>query len=128
MRQMINRIHSKYPFIDPAINLVLGALLSKFAGNTVDEISINWYFWESSSFWASTVILIVAIVYWAKFSNYSNLKSNRIARAKEELTETLIITATEKLAKSKSLDELLQNGIKAKQFIDTLDVQEEQKR
>lgn len=81
-----------------------------------------------SFFWISVATLIATIIYWAKLSNYSNLKSNRIARAKEALTETLIITATEKLAKSKSLDELLQNGIRAKQFIDTLDVQEEQKR
>ena len=81
-----------------------------------------------SFFWISVATLIATIIYWAKLSNYSNLKSNRIARAKETLTETLIITATEKLAKSKSLDELLQNGIKAKQFIDILDVQEEQKR
>lgn len=79
-------------------------------------------------FWVSAATLTVAIVYWAKLSNYSNLKSTRIARAKEDLTETLIITATEKIAKSKSLDELLQNGIKAKLFIDTLDVQEEQKK
>lgn len=82
-------------------------------------------FLEKSFFWISVATLIVTIIYWAKLSNYSNLKSNRIARAKEDLTETLIITATEKIAKSKSLDELLQNGIKAKQFIDTLDVQEE---
>ncbi len=128
MKQTINRIHSKFPFIDPAINLILGALLSKFASNAVDEISSNWHFWESSFFWVSAVTLTVAIVYWAKLSNYSNLRSNRIARAKEDLTETLIITATDKLAKSKSLDELLENGIKAKQFIDTLDVQEEQKK
>lgn len=128
MKQIINRIHIKYPFIDPAINLILGALLSKFASNAVDEISTNWHFWESPFFWVSVVTLVAAIVYWAKLSNYSNLKRNRIAKAKEDLTETLIITATEKLAKSKSLDELLQNGIKAKQFIDTLDVQEEQKQ
>lgn len=128
MKQIINRIHSKYPFIDPAINLILGALLSKFASNAIDEISTNWHFWESSFFWVSAATLTVAIVYWAKLSNYSNLKSTRIARAKEDLTETLIITATEKIAKSKSLDELLQNGIKAKLFIDTLDVQEEQKK
>ncbi len=50
MRQIVNRIHSKYPFIDPAINLVFGALLSKFASNTVDDISINWHFGESSFF------------------------------------------------------------------------------
>lgn len=128
MKQEINRIHTKYPFIDPAINLILGALLSKFASNAVDEISSNWHFWESTFFWVSVVTLIVAIVYWAKLSNYSNLKNNRIAKAKEDLTETLIKTATEKLVQSTSLDELLQNGIKAKMFIDTLDVQEERKQ
>jgi hypothetical protein len=128
MKQIINRIHSKYPFIDPAINLIFGALLSKFASNAVDEISINWHFWESFFFWVSLVTLAVAIIYWAKLSSYSNLKSNRIARAKEDLTETLIITARDKLAKSKSFEELFQNGIKAKIFIDTLNVQEEQKQ
>lgn len=125
MEQIVNPVHMKYPFIDPAINLILGALLSKFASNAVDDISTNWHFWESPFFGVSVVTLATAIIYWAKLSNYSNLKSNRIARAKENLTETLIKTATEKLAESKSIDELLQNGIKAKQFIDTLDVQEE---
>jgi len=128
MKQRINRVHIKYPFIDPAINLILGALLSKFVSNAVDEISTNWHFWESPSFWAIVLTLAAAIIYWGKLSNYSNTKSNRIARAKESLTETLIITATKKLAKSESFDELLQNGIKAKQIIDTLDIREEQKQ
>lgn len=50
MKPRINRIHIKYPFIDPAINLILGALLSKFTSNAIDEITANWHFWKSPFF------------------------------------------------------------------------------
>ena len=121
MRKLFRQIHIKYPFIDPFINLILGAVIGAFASKAVDDIYANWRFWESRSFKICVIVAAISILYFAKFSNYSNAKKGRIESAKEELNETLIRVATEELKKSASIDELLRNGRKVNVFIDKLE-------
>lgn len=127
MKHKIYHLHKKFPFIDPFINLLLGAFLGAFVSRTVNDICDNWHFWDSISFWISIGIFIVAIIYLAKFSSYSNAKNGKIEKAKEDLSEAMIKTVTKVLTKSTSIDELIKQGKKAKAFIDTWEDKEEKR-
>lgn len=121
MKRLFEKIHIKYPFVDPLVNLLLGSAMGTFGGKAVDDLSGNWKFWESQYFWICIVMLGITILYFARYSSYSRTKKGRVTIAKEILNETLIRTATKELAKSSSIEELLRNGRRVKVFVDTLD-------
>ena len=118
--KQVHKVHIKYPFIDPLINLLLGAFIGTFIGDFVPDLNQSWHFWNSPSFWTCLFSIAIAVVYFSKFSTYSNSKNNRIKSAIQDFNETLINIATEELTKSTSMEELIRRSEMIRPHIETI--------